>query len=136
MMEDGQIFLLVEDDPDVLHFMERAMKAPGRAVVTSENAAGALAEFECANGDVAIVITDVVLPDMSGPAMIRRMLTARPDLKVLFTTGYSDETVATYMDGLQSALLRKPFTVAQLRSATASVLNGTTQASEAGAGLG
>ncbi len=130
------MFLLVEDDPDVLHLMERAIQAPGRAVVTFETARAALAEFEFANGDVTMVITDVVLPGISGPAMVQRMLATRPDLKVLFTTGYSDDTVANYMDGIPCALLHKPFTVAQLRSATAAVLNGATQVNEAGAGLG
>ena len=118
-MNCGQLFLVVEDDPDVLHLMERAIRAPDRTVATSGNAGDALAEFEAANGDVTLVISDVVLPDISGPTMVQRMLVERPDFKVLFTTGHSDDTVANYLGDMHCALLRKPFTVAQLRSAIA-----------------
>ncbi len=135
-MGQEQRFLVVEDDPDVLTLMDRALQAPGRRVEVFEDAGTALQAFSAGNDGISIVVTDVVLPDLSGPAMVRRMLSARPGLKVLFTTGYSDEVVANYLEGMPCTLLHKPFTIAELRSAIAVVLSEKDNGSEAGAGLG
>lgn len=142
-MGQKQTFLLVEDDPDVLAFMQRALESPDRAIKISGTAREALEQFSAADGDLALVISDVVLPDLSGPSMFRRMLAERPGLKVLFTTGYSDEIVETYLDGMDRPLLHKPFTVAELRAAISEALvtgssgaEGKEKRNEAGAGLG
>jgi len=136
-----QRFLLVEDDPDVLAFMQRALESPDRAVAISGTARDALEQFAAVDGDLELVVSDVVLPDLSGPSMVRRMLAEKPGLRVLFTTGYSDEIAAAYLDGMDRPLLHKPFTVAELRAAVSEALGlsgaeGKEKQSEAGAGLG
>lgn len=142
-MGHKELFLLVEDDPDVLGLMQRALESPDRAVAISGTAREALEQFSAADGRLELVVSDVVLPDLSGPSMVRRMLATKPGLKVLFTTGYSDEIVATYLNGMDRPLLHKPFTVAELRDAISEALgvgeSGTESGekkNEAGAGLG
>lgn len=134
-------FLVVEDDPDVLALMQRALESAERVVSVSGSGRGGLQQFADTNGDLELVIADVVLPDLSGPEMVRRMLQERPGLKVLFTTGYSDEIVQAYLDGFDRPLLHKPFTVGELRAAVEAALAweepaGGLRINEAGAGLG
>jgi two-component system cell cycle sensor histidine kinase/response regulator CckA len=140
-MGQQQHFLVVEDDPDVLTLMQRALESNERVVFISGSGRGGLQKFADLHGDLDLVIADVVLPDLSGPEMVRRMLQERPGLKVLFTTGYSDEVVQGYLSGLNRPLLHKPFTVPELRAAVETALaweapGEGSRINEAGAGLG
>jgi two-component system cell cycle sensor histidine kinase/response regulator CckA len=123
MLPQGkQRFLIVEDDRNVLMLLERALTARNRAIQKCVSAAAALRAFEEAGGAFSLVIADVVLPDLSGPDMVRLMLIERPDLKVIFVTGYSDEIVETYLAELRYEVLHKPFTVMRLREAVSAAL--------------
>jgi len=108
--------LLVEDDAMVRAVAARALTRSGYDVLTAaggEEALGMLA----ARDDVDLLITDVVMQGMDGPALVARARAARPDLRALFISGYAEEQVRTRVDDPGIPLLRKPFSVQELSAA-------------------
>lgn len=85
----GQKVLVVEDDPKVLHALENHLLRLGLSVSTASNGEEGLARF--AEDPVRLIITDVVMPSMDGPTMVKELWRRDPQLKVLFTSGYSDD---------------------------------------------
>ncbi|MFP6749225.1 MAG: PAS domain S-box protein [Alphaproteobacteria bacterium] len=107
--------LLVEDDADVRESLAAQLKSLGYQVIEAENGAAAL-DVLSEDQQVDLLITDVVMPGgMSGLDLARRLLPYRPELKVIFTTGYSDDVIAEAGDIQDGAVvLRKPFDKAKL----------------------
>ncbi len=121
---NGGTILLVEDDGDVRASLAAQLTQMGYRVIEAEDGAEAmLAITEGPRFD--LLFTDVVMPgNMSGLDLARRILPLQPDLKVLFTTGYSEDVVADaghLQDGI--ILLRKPFNKDQLADMIAQILN-------------
>jgi PAS domain S-box-containing protein len=86
----GQRILLVEDEDAVRDFAKRALEQSGYVVFAAADADQAKCLFESENGDFALVFSDVVLPDSSGINLIDSLLTMKPGLEVLLSSGYSD----------------------------------------------
>ncbi|HEX7930147.1 MAG TPA: ATP-binding protein, partial [Sphingomicrobium sp.] len=82
--------LLVEDEPMVRTVAERALTRHGYSVVTANNGQEAL-EILDRGDEFALLISDVVMPEMDGPTMVREARKSRPDLPVLFMSGYAEE---------------------------------------------
>jgi signal transduction histidine kinase/CheY-like chemotaxis protein len=112
--------LLVEDDPRVRAGMEAALAELGCPAESFASAAEALVRLK-APGEVTLLITDVVMPDMNGVELVRRARTIRPDLPVLFVTGYVGDSGDATAFG-SAPVLRKPFTLAALSKALAAAL--------------
>ena len=115
--------LLVEDDDMVRAYVENELRTLGYRVITASNGPAAL-ELLRQPGDIQLLFTDVVMPGgMFGPELARQATALRPDLKVLFTSGYSQDPVKT-PDGINARILTKPFRrrdlAAMLRSALSS----------------
>jgi CheY-like chemotaxis protein len=103
--------LLVEDDAMVRSFARRALEARGYAVLPASGGPDALSLVEGHAGPIHLLVTDVVLPSMSGRELARRLDAARPGLRVLYTSGYTDEAIVHHgvlEPGI--AFLQKPFT--------------------------
>jgi two-component system cell cycle sensor histidine kinase/response regulator CckA len=108
--------LLVEDEPMVRSVAERALTRHGYSVVTADNGEDALAIL--AKGEpVALLISDVVMPGMDGPTMVREARKSRPDLKILFMSGYAEEQLRKSIDIENVNFLPKPFSVSELAEA-------------------
>jgi signal transduction histidine kinase len=110
----GDVILLVEDDPLMRQLATEALQDLGYTVLDSENAAKALAILDN-RPDVRLLFTDVVMPETNGKKLAEEAIRRRPDLKVLFTTGYTPNAVVhggVLDPGVQ--LLGKPFTLDQL----------------------
>ncbi|PZU07952.1 ATP-binding protein [Sphingomonas sp.] len=110
----GERILLVEDDDRVRQFSLDAVADLGYIVVAVPDGAAALATID-QSPDFAILFTDVVMPGMSGTELAAAVRARRPDIRILFTTGYAHEAIAR--EGLLEPgadVLLKPFTVAQL----------------------
>ena len=110
----GEVVLAVEDSDDVRAFSVASLSELGYRVLEAADAATALTILET-DQPIDLLFTDIVLPDMSGRALVERAIAVRPDLKVLFTTGYSHDAVIHQgrLDaGVQ--LISKPFTFDQL----------------------
>lgn len=113
--------LLVEDEPMVRTVAERALTRHGYSVVTANNGEEALEILE--RGDeFALLISDVVMPEMDGPTMVREARKSRPDLPVLFMSGYAEEQLRKSIDIDKVAFLPKPFSVQELAEAARKAL--------------
>ncbi|MDQ2891885.1 MAG: response regulator [Pseudomonadota bacterium] len=113
--------LLVEDEDMVRAVAERALTRQGYTVLTAENGEAALELLET-SGRPDLLISDVVMPVMDGPTMVRQVRKAYPDLPVIFMSGYAEEQLRKSIDIDAVAFLPKPFSVAQLAAAARDVL--------------
>ena len=113
--------LLVEDEDMVRAVAERALTRQGYTVLAAENGEAALELLET-SGRPDLLISDVVMPVMDGPTMVRQVRKAYPDLPVIFMSGYAEEQLRKSIDIDAVAFLPKPFSVAQLAAAARDVL--------------
>jgi PAS domain S-box-containing protein len=122
--EAGATVLLVEDEDALRAVIERILRKRGYVVLAAASGAAALALVEQHAGPIDLLVTDVVMPKMSGQELAERLVQARGDLPVLFMSGYSLEAVAKH--GVLRAgarLLKKPFTPQDLALVTGEVLS-------------
>ena len=119
--------LLVEDEDMVRAVAERALTRAGYTVVTAANGEEGL-ERIAAMEAIDLLVSDVVMPTLDGPAMVTAIRLDRPSLPVLFMSGYAEEQLRKSIDLDRVSFLPKPFSVAQLTETVARVL-----ASERGA---
>jgi signal transduction histidine kinase/ActR/RegA family two-component response regulator len=115
----GARILLVEDDPRVRAATVGALEDLGYAPVECESGAKAIRLFEAQEFD--LVISDVVMPEMTGPELVRELKARRPQTAILFVTGYVGEGESDDMIGHE--LLRKPFTVNALATAVVTAIH-------------
>ncbi len=115
----GARILLVEDDPRVRTATVGALEDLGYEPVSCSSGAEAMRLF--ATEDFDLVISDVVMPEMTGPELIRELRARRPEIAVLFVTGFVGDGDSDDLIGHD--LLRKPFTVAALAGAVAGALS-------------
>ena len=113
--------LLVEDEDMVRAVAERALTRNGYTVVTAANGEEAL---EIMNGrdDIDLLVSDVVMPVMDGPTLVRHARESRPKLPILFMSGYAEEQLRKTIDLDNIAFLPKPFSVHQLAEAVRDVM--------------
>ncbi|MFW2830853.1 response regulator [Sphingomonas sp. ID0503] len=109
--------LLVEDEDMVRAVAERALTRQGYAVVTASNGEEALELLEERDLAIDLLISDVVMPVMDGPTMVRTIREKLPDIPVLFMSGYAEEQLRRSIDLDRVAFLPKPFSVQQLAEA-------------------
>ena len=115
--------LLVEDEDMVRAVAERALTRQGYTVMTAENGEAAL-DLLSRNGRPDLLISDVVMPTMDGPTMVRIVRERYPDLPIIFMSGYAEEQLRKSIDLDNVAFLPKPFSVQQLAEAARDVLVG------------
>ena len=118
MTVPGTRILLVEDDPRVRTATVGALEDLDYEPVACGSGAEAIELFKSQEFD--LVITDVIMPEMTGPEMVREIKSRRDDIAVLFVTGYVGEGEGDDLIGYD--LLRKPFTVNTLSNAVAAAL--------------
>ena len=117
---DTARILVVEDDPRVRVATVGALEELGYDPVSCGSGVEALAIFR-KNGDFTLLITDVIMPEMTGPELAALIRAERPEIAILFVTGYVGE--AGEKDALIGGeILRKPFTVAALANAVADAM--------------
>jgi two-component system cell cycle sensor histidine kinase/response regulator CckA len=115
--------LLVEDEDMVRAVAERALTRQGYTVLTAENGEVAL-EVLTRTGRPDLLVSDVVMPTMDGPTMVRHARARYPDLPVIFMSGYAEEQLRKSIDLDDVAFLPKPFSVQQLAEAARDALAG------------
>jgi len=121
---DGATVLVVEDEAGVRRYSADALRELGYRVLEADNPAAALKLID-SEADIKLLFTDVVMPDMNGRRLSEAALARRPDLKVLFTTGYTRNAIVH--NGMLDpgvSLLPKPFTLDQLARKIADALKG------------
>jgi signal transduction histidine kinase len=115
---EGARILVVEDDPRVRASTISALQDLGYEPTACSGGAEAIDQFRSRSFD--LVISDVIMPEMTGPELIRKLKAEHGDLAVLFVTGYVGEGETDDLVGYE--LLRKPFTVSGLAAAVAAAL--------------
>jgi CheY-like chemotaxis protein len=125
MVNDSRTLLVVDDEPAILTLMWRLLGGDGYAANWASGATQALELVEATPTPIDLLVTDVVMPGMSGFELATRVQTQHPETKVLFLTGYV-RTRDEVLSGLalsQSPFLLKPFTAEALRRTVRSVLS-------------
>ena len=118
--------LIVEDEPALRNLTRRILLGQGYEVLTAANGLDALRVVnEHASSTIQLVVTDVVMPEMGGKAMAEWLKTTYPDLKILFTSGYTDEAIAHHgVLDVGMAFLPKPYAPAILARKVRELLDG------------
>jgi two-component system cell cycle sensor histidine kinase/response regulator CckA len=117
----GGRILLVEDEDMVRAVAERALTRQGYDVTTAADGEEGL-EKVTEGGEFDLVVSDVVMPSMDGPAMARELRKIAPDLPVLFMSGYAEEQLRNEIDIEDMHFIPKPFSVQQIANKVAEVL--------------
>ena len=121
--------LLVEDETPVRIFAARALRNKGYEVIEADNGDTAIEAFNQHSGTIDLIITDVVMPGMNGPKMIKALEERSPermkDAKVIFISGYAEDAfIDTYGPSREFNFLPKPFTLKQLAAKVKEVVDG------------
>ena len=116
--------LVVDDEPEIRKLVSAMLTRSGYRVSSADTGENAIRLFKT-NPDTDLLLTDVVAPGMSGPMIADQIAALKPDIKVLFMSGYdSTQVVQRYVAGKGYSLLIKPFTMEQLGSKVRAVLEG------------
>ena len=111
--------LLVEDEEGLRALNARGLTSRGYTVLEAGNGVEAIDVLEKIDGRVDLVVSDVVMPEMDGPTLLRELRSRDPSLKIIFVSGYAEDAFQKHLpaDGQQFAFLAKPFTLKQLVAA-------------------
>ncbi len=106
--------LLVEDEEGLRALNARGLSSRGYTVLEAGNGVEAIEAFD-KHGHVDLVVSDVVMPEMDGPTLLKELRRRDPDVKIIFVSGYAEEAFSKNLpDQEQYAFLAKPFTLKQL----------------------
>jgi len=131
----GETILLVEDAQRVRAVVREILEMSGYVVLEARHGAEALEVSNQHAGPIHLMVTDVVMPQMSGRELAQRLATLRPDLKVLYMSGYTDDAIVRHgvlASGI--AFLSKPFTPDALALKVRELLDGTPAGAPVGPG--
>jgi len=118
--------LLVEDEDPVRKFGARALRNKGYKVIEAESGEAALEVIRNAAEQVDLLITDVVMPRLDGPGLVREVREIRSDIKVIFISGYAEDAFRQRLDSDSDIdFLSKPFSLKQLATKVKDVIGGS-----------
>jgi len=107
----SETVLVIEDADPVRKLVARYLQRHGYKVLDVTSGAEALRQCACHSGEIHLLITDVVLPKMDGPEIAQRVVELRPEIRVMYMSGFSDELLSQHRVLAQDIiLLQKPFT--------------------------
>ena len=107
--------LLVEDEDGLRSLNARGLRSRGYSVIEAANGVEAMEALEEKNGAVDLVVSDVVMPEMDGPTLLKEMRQRNPNLKIIFVSGYAEEAFDKSLpENEQFAFLAKPFALSAL----------------------
>lgn len=123
-LRGSETVLLVDDNPEARMAMRRTLEWHGYTVLEAESAAQAIEVAPKTDLPIQLLVTDVMMPGMTGVSLARTLIKDQPTLRVLFVSGYTDrevprETVAE----TETAFLQKPMTIRELAKAVRELLD-------------
>ncbi len=120
----NETILVVEDQDEVRHLIMEALKVYGYNVLEAPHGGSALLTCEKYDGNIDLIISDIVMPQMNGQELVDRLLPLQPDMKVLFISGYSED-IFSGRNVLDPGMLyvQKPFTPVELLGKVRHVLD-------------
>jgi signal transduction histidine kinase/ActR/RegA family two-component response regulator len=132
----GETILVVEDAAPLRDLVCQALSVSGCNVLSAPEAQEALGILSQQKGMIHLLITDVIMPGMNGPALAKQVRAMRPETKILYMTGYSGEFVRSDMLIPGVSFIQKPFTPADLRRKIRKMLADKPATKTAAAGQG
>jgi two-component system, cell cycle sensor histidine kinase and response regulator CckA len=123
----SETVLLVEDEESVRQLVRETLETRGYRVLEAENGQTALATAQRFQENIDLLITDVVMPGMSGHELVQQLLKLRPEVKVLYLSGYTEDAFAAEGAPENKAFLQKPFTLQNLSRKVREVLGPAAQ---------
>jgi two-component system cell cycle sensor histidine kinase/response regulator CckA len=116
--------LLVEDEPAVRNLTRRFLESSGYTVIEAGSVADAIRAAEDSSARIDLLLTDVIMPEVSGPELAKRLQALLPTLKVLYMSGYPGDFIARHgVSNTETAYLQKPFSQEDLRGKLRKVLD-------------
>jgi len=107
--------LLVEDEEGLRALNARGLSSRGYTVVEAGNGVEAIDVIERRGGNIDLVVSDVMMPEMDGPTMFKELRKRHPDIKIIFVSGYAEDAFQKSLpDPERYDFLPKPFTLKQL----------------------
>ena len=111
----SETILLVEDEECVRELVRETLTIRGYKILEAEDGEAGLRVAQSHQGGIDLLITDVVMPGISGQELAQKLAVLRPGLKVLYLSGYPEDTVfGKHPLGVRAAFLQKPFTLPDL----------------------
>jgi DNA-binding NtrC family response regulator len=112
---EASLVLIVEDEQSVLDMTAIMLRSKGCTVLTASGPLEALKIFEQHSDHIDLLLTDVVMPDMTGPEMAKLMRRVRPDMRIVFMSGYADGQIrAEDFPGEPIPFIMKPYNPADM----------------------
>jgi DNA-binding NtrC family response regulator len=108
----GKNILVVENEPDILKLIRKVLEEEGYSVLSATTAEGAIRSAGKLNGQIDLLVTGTVFPDLDSVKLSNQLQQINPDMKSLFMTGYAPEDIdknRTSQDGVE--FIRKPFEI-------------------------
>jgi len=122
---DGELILLVDDDEAAGRSVAHVLQRLGYRVTRATSGVGALEVLKDTANEIAIVVTDYVMPGMSGGELADWIATHRPEIPVVLMSGHTEDPRVVHLSGSPSALLTKPFEAEELDRAIRKALDGS-----------
>ncbi|MEM7164694.1 MAG: PAS domain S-box protein [Planctomycetota bacterium] len=119
---DGETILVAEDEPQVRQLVRHVLESYGYRVLSAEDGFDALAVAAQHEGRIDLLLTDVVMPGISGRDLYEKIRTARPGVRVLFMTGYAGDELPAASETGSLSVVHKPFSATELTDRVAEVL--------------
>jgi CheY-like chemotaxis protein len=120
----GETVLLAEDEDGVRDAARRILAAQGYTVLEAFDGVEALTVAAGHSGAIDLLLTDVVMPRKAGPEVAAELIAQRPELKVLYMSGHTDEAIMPLpLAGTDTAFVQKPFTHDRLAAAVRELLD-------------
>jgi len=124
-MDRDSTILAVDDDRSVLGMLETALSAAGYRVIPANGGWSAVEAYEKSSHPIDLLLTDVIMPDLTGPVLAERLRARQPGLPVLFISGFHDaDLVQRFVTAKGFTLLPKPFSVDALLRVVDQALDG------------
>jgi len=109
--EGAATILVVDDDHGILGLLDDTLRTAGYHVLSANSGRSAIEVYEKAGEPIHLLLTDVIMPDLTGPVLAERLRRHQPDLQVLFISGFHDaDMVQRFVTDKGFTLLPKPFT--------------------------
>jgi CheY-like chemotaxis protein len=120
----NETILVVEDEDGLRGAIFEYLQGLGYKVLSSDSGPDAIGKVEKFDGEVAVLLTDVVMPRMSGTQLAERLREAKPDMKVIYMSGYIDDSALRHGVEESQVFLQKPFRLSALAEKLRDVLGG------------
>jgi two-component system cell cycle sensor histidine kinase/response regulator CckA len=121
-----ETLLIVENEAAIRNLLQMALRKNGYTVLAAESGREALDLVSTHSGPIHLLITDVMMPDIDGPELVRRLSAIRPETRTLFMSGYMDDALGEQGVLLSSVnFIQKPFSPSTIAQKVRDILDGT-----------